>query len=134
MSAAEELREAARLMRERAYGATSGPWSVVPDVDGGSRSHVVSDFITTRYASKDPTVAVCASPQYGDTERAEWGQTDDAVHIASWGPEVADLVAVWLDAEAEHIASHDCEAHCEPDGCAESTAALAVARAYLGTT
>jgi len=50
-----------------------------------------------------------------EAERAEWGDPDtrrifggaSAVHLA---------LADWLDVEAEHIASHDCEAHCEPDG------------------
>lgn len=57
-----------------------------------------------------------------------------AAYIAAMHPGVGLALAAWLDAEAEHIASHDCEAHCEPDGCARSHAALAVADAVLGTT
>jgi hypothetical protein len=41
-------------------------------------------------------------------------------------------VADWLDAEAEHLSSHDCEAHCEPDGCDRSHKAIAVADLILG--
>lgn len=62
--------------------------------------------------------------------RAEWeperhGASQNAarVHLA---------VAAWLDTEAAHVGSHDCEAHCEPGGCPQVRAALSVARAYLG--
>jgi len=37
-----------------------------------------------------------------------------------------------LDEVAEHVASHDCEAHCELQGCATARAAYVAARAYLG--
>ncbi len=45
---------------------------------------------------------------------------------------VALAMADLLDVAAAHVGSHDCEAHCEPDGCPQALAALAAARAYLG--
>jgi len=39
--------------------------------------------------------------------------------------------ADWLDVTAEHVLSHDCA--WALDGCPEEHAALAVARAYLGS-
>lgn len=41
-------------------------------------------------------------------------------------------VAVLLRAVYEHVSSHDCEAHCEPDGCDTTKAAFALADQILG--
>lgn len=57
----------------------------------------------------------------------------DAEYIRSMHPAVALAVADWLDVTAAHIEEHVCEAECPPAGCDSVHAALAVARAYLGT-
>lgn len=108
---AEYLRETARMMRGRAQDATSGPWS---------RAGVEGMGFAVHRGEHD-TVALHASGP-------------DARHIAAWHPGVALAVADWLDVTAGHLASHDCEAHCEPEGCPESHAAHAVARAWRGDT
>lgn len=42
-------------------------------------------------------------------------------------------LADWFDHEAEHVASHDCEAHCAyPDGGPRCRSALTVARLIIG--
>jgi hypothetical protein len=74
VSDVETLREAARLMRERAEDATPGPWSA----DGFA---VEED--------NEATVVI-----------AQWLR-QDATHIASWHPAVALAVADWLDAVAK---------------------------------
>ena len=109
---AELLREAAALMRGRAEAATPGGprWETQPDEMHGGAVILPAD--------SDSAIAGAGA--------------DDAEHIASWHPTVALAVAVLLASTAEHIASHDCEAHCEPDGCDMSNDARAVARAYLG--
>lgn len=65
-----------------------------------------------------------------NAEREQWGPVDtlrvyphaSAIHLA-----VADL----LDVLAAHVASHDCEAHCEPEGCAPVLRATSLAHAIL---
>lgn len=66
-----------------------------------------------------------ASPMSLPIEKA------DAEHIASWHPDVALAVADSLVAAAVHIESHECEAHCEPDGCEFVVTATRTARTYL---
>ena len=110
MSAAETLRRAAALMRERAEAATSGPWLADRVHSGGVMG-----------------VAVTA-PVELTADGSIIGVTDivvpaDGHHIASWHPAVALAVADWLD-EAADVA--------DMNGFIESDAALAVARAYLG--
>lgn len=103
-----ELREAARLIRERANAASPGPWhqmcmgsegcSVLNDGRLRDRKHV------------------------SFSGRKEWwADHADAVHVASWDPEVALAVADWLDAEADDAARFPLR----------FPQALAVARAYL---
>lgn len=121
---AEILRRAADRMDERVAGATTGPYAVVPMPDGSSRNRIVSDFIVTRYASMDPTVAVIVARQYGDTEESQWGQTSDAEHLAAFSPEVVDTLASAL---RQHAMEHD-SYDCTWDPCDLVT----FARAYLG--
>ena len=47
-------------------------------------------------------------------------------------PGVGLALADWLDAQAKHIAMYYCATQCEPDGCDETKAALAVADLILG--
>jgi hypothetical protein len=75
-SAAETLREAARLMFERAHGAeTPSPWWI--GAEGRSGRSVTSDD--------------------GAVVMRGYVATADAAHIAGWHPAVALAVADWLD-------------------------------------
>lgn len=113
--------KAAALMRERAEKAEPGRWklwgmSVLADPKGTSD---VEDGIP---------VAVAATPSTSSRRL----HTGNAEHIASWHPAVALAVADWLDATARELDSlgdPDLTGH-PLDG--RRTAALAVARAYLG--
>jgi len=85
MTPVEELREAARLMRERAGAATQGRWELLDDGDRLVAWHVNAGGFEIDFA------CVIDEP----IEDA-----DNAAHIASWHPAVALAVADWLDAEA----------------------------------
>ncbi len=115
MTPAETLREAARLMRERAQAATPGPWVArhhpgllvgyaqgpsPRDENGFSQEHMGRVL-----------------PGYGGTVYP-W----DAAHIASWHPAVALAVADWLEVTARDVGTSSLSFH----------SAIAVARAYLG--
>lgn len=98
----ETLREASRLMRERADAAAQ-PWRPWADP-----------------ALPERTGAAAWSEDMDGYLGGSWG-----VHAASWHPAVALAVADWLDDAAEY-AEHGrvgCERVIRP--------ALAVARAYL---
>jgi hypothetical protein len=101
---AETLRRAATQMRKRAEDATSGPWEVM-------RSS--ADHIGFREESGF----------FSMLKEGTWGTKADCEYVASWHPAVALAVADWLDAEALAADEDDTGVH---------TAALAVARAYLG--
>lgn len=115
---AERLREAARLMRERAkVGDPLGypsPWASTPDpsaIDG--RHEVLCHEDGSGLVADDIDAAV-------------------AEHIASWHPDVGVVVADWLDAMgalAPPDPHHEGE-RCET--CENVRLALAVADAYLG--
>jgi hypothetical protein len=119
---AETLREAARLMRERAEAATRGPWHYPPT--RGWRGVVMSRF------------GCLWAPARG--RDGQLNHEPDGVHIASWHPTVALAVADMLDNAAQDAEMQG------PDGELRSqwdmrvhlatTRALAVARAYLGET
>lgn len=101
-SPAEELRRAARLMRERAEGADSGPW---------------------RWAEEGtPAVPWVLSPRGAVTA----GYRFNVEHIASWHPGVALAVAALLETAAS------CSCGPEDDHGDLAAAALAVACAFLG--
>ncbi len=124
MSDAELLRRAASEMRRRAEAATPGPWHVPRrgfGIDAGEFDTVIG-----------PGRVDCMAYCYGGSSTIDGDRLDaDQAHIASWHPAVAFKVARVLQSIAEHIASHDCEAHCEPGGRAESRDAYDLARAYL---
>lgn len=115
--AANELREAAALMRERAEAAKSweGAWQV-HETKPGRVIEVKGD------GWDDAIVASCVD--YGGSENG----TEAAAHIASWHPVVALAVADWLDSTADGLERRGVTARVRPD----ERAALAVARAYLG--
>ena len=118
---ADRLREAARLMRERAEAADY------------VRSRGTDWFIETAwcdntdssYAVKSAGGAIC----HGSCE-------EEAEHIASWHPAVAVAVADWLWEAANHEEIHgdiNCKAGCLHPTCRVADRALAVANAYLGS-
>lgn len=117
MSAADELREAAALMRVRAEGSVPGPWPVEDD------NHLALPMAKLPY---DPDIKgmTRASGSY------ELAGPNDATtrHIASWHPAVALAVADWLDDAA--IDMSEVYDYPEPP----NPLALAVARAYLGVS
>lgn len=115
---APELREAAALMRERAKAADSqGAWEV------GMRYSRGADWIRPVY---DNDGTVCEIHE-GDADDAPGSCEDLAAHIASWHPVVALAVADWLEQMARGMAGTSYGDLPFED------AALAVARAYLGT-
>ncbi|MEU5668976.1 hypothetical protein ABZ749_01135 [Micromonospora sp. NPDC047753] len=129
MTATETIREAARLMRERATSATNLPgehWTVDVSPDSG--------LIVGSYApgdvSEDGTrstacIAYFAYP--GDEEQRTYAEAFAvATHMASWQPLVAATVADLLDHAADDI-----EAGRRKDWHTQSVKALAIARAYL---
>jgi hypothetical protein len=75
-TSSEMLREAARVMRERANAATASPWT------NKWRAQVESRTGTT-------------------LTHAAFKRDVDAEHIAAWHPAVALAVADWLDHEAD---------------------------------
>ena len=113
---AETLRRAATVLRERAEKATPGPWRMVGEfLNDTERAYVVPE-------RDDHYVCAGGSPDLDD----------DSPYIATMHPGVGLALAEWLLIESHHVASHQCEAHCPPDGCDEVHAALTVARAILG--
>lgn len=149
-SPAEELREAARLMRERATAATEGPWTAWVM---GSEGYLVLRATGTIHERGRNRVARVGLKDW-DSDKA------DAEYIAGMHPGVALALADWLDDRAEMAdgvlyldtpeglcceAPSTCRGH-EPEWfcglCGHAVDGecacgwkqnLAVARAYLGT-
>lgn len=119
MTAAEEMREAVRLMRERAEAATPGEWSIVP---GASN--------VWRFPDEGiPTLIAPGNGSQGHRIRPE-----NAAHIASWHPDVALAVARVLEERAGEYERWLRQGNGQPRLIPfEFTAAHDVARAYLGT-
>jgi hypothetical protein len=114
---ADRLREAASVLRYRAEKATPGPWHSEGKL--GQAKDICAEPGVLRGVGRDLAVA----------ERV-FGR--DANYILMMHPSIGIALADWLDVEAEHITSHDCEAHCEPDGCDRSNAACVVAALIVG--
>jgi hypothetical protein len=104
------IREAARLMRQRAEAATPGPWGLE-----GSRSIVGPEGMKPKLAGH----VVCSVGAYDRGVPSE----ADAEHIASWHPGVALAVAALLNSLADLYAAGIAEPQPLP---------LAIVRAYLG--
>lgn len=108
------LRETARRMRERAEGATSGPWEFRAR-RGFQMMH-----------DNPATIGFTGGAGYFVMLReGTWGTEGDMTYVASWHPAVALAVADWL-----HLVAGLLEQGFDEN--AETRAALAVARAYLG--
>lgn len=100
----ERLREAARVLRERAEAATPGPWE-----------YVVSEFESLGGDVLDVTTHGCSCDY-------SCNRTDPA-YIATMHPVVGLALANWLDAQADTT--------CD---CGTDEFALAVANLILATT
>jgi hypothetical protein len=118
-SPAAELRTAAKLLRERASAATPGPWHV----------HEANGFLRVDNA-RDKTREAWTGKSGADLAEEN---RDTAEWIALMHPGVGEPLADWLERQAAtwstSVPVHDT---CTPATCA-ATAALAVARALLGT-
>jgi hypothetical protein len=118
MTAVEEIRRAAALMRERAQTALPGPW----------RSF-------TKYIAAPVGGCTCGGPFPDGTAHEPhcglepFAEADPATaaHVASWHPEVALAVADWLDDAAQSV-EHGPHFPSTEQRWARP---LAVARAYL---
>ncbi len=115
-SPVETLREAARLMRERASN------SEVPN----TRWHVEDDGDQWNVLAPDPEASIYPWDVARDLP-------DEAVaeHIASWHPAVALAVADWLEDEADFAVRVKTD-YGDDNGDIPAPLALAVAGAYLG--
>lgn len=124
MTAAETLRRAADIMRDRALGAERGPWYWEALGEKRYPQRVSSE-------GRCVIVAECfISPEHRPFE---------AEHIAAWHPGVALALADWLDLICEFVANmpdldrdHIDYEPCDDYACQIKYAALAVARIYLG--
>jgi hypothetical protein len=149
IKAGDELRAAAKLMRERAMAATPGPWerpldtrhknvviAALPEGEQGSwiSGTIPAEFashsgITGRYAGQRERVSVVEANIWsiGGFTRKRSGR--DLDYIASMNPVVALAVADWLDNEA---AATELVAAEGPAIGLPTPAAVKLARAYLG--
>ena len=139
---AEELCQAAALMRERAEAATPGPWErcqwygykVVGRVDWGEGYGVRPATV----GHADPAPGASRPTRVESVIESTNARNGD--HIASWHPAVALAVADWLEAEAENhddrvtVANRlheDAGSSFRFTTLPVSPQAIAVARAYL---
>ena len=124
MTPAEELRTAAKLMRERVQGATAGPWTVREEHGRDIADEGWSDVRVVR-----PGAGVAITYLSNVLEGSP--HEDNAAYIASMHPGVALAVADWLDSVTDRwIGVPAGPSEPEPE---DFDAALAVARAYLGS-
>jgi hypothetical protein len=110
--AAETMRRAAALMRERAGGCEPRRW----------HWEALGEKRYPQRVSSDGNVALIAETFIDPAHRPY-----EAEHIASWHPLVALAVAEWLETEAQ---LHGIRGHNSGEG--HTFQALKVARAYLG--
>lgn len=135
---ADELREAARRMRDTALAATPsadplpGGWAGFgTDADTLGRSMLFGGPAENGYRAgtvfyTEGRCDECTGPSDADVQ-----------HIAGWHPAVALAVAGWLESVADRInrtLSRSAALGEEPTRLAERNHAFTVARAYLGTT
>jgi hypothetical protein len=150
LTPAQELREAAKLMRERAEAATPGPWerpldvrhknfvmAALPEGEQGSykSGNIPAEFAshkgpTGRYAGQRERVSVVSAAIWsiGGFMRKRSGR--DLDYIASMDPPVAEALADWLDVKAANLEHVEVVGHHYRDH--DYGYALKVARAYLG--
>lgn len=105
----EIVRRAAKLMQERAYAATSGPWCASSVYS--PRSAATSAVYSHAHPAGSGASEVIASTRVG---KGGLKRGEDAEHIAGLDPVVADAIAAaWLhqaDDMADHLAHlHACD-------------------------
>lgn len=113
---AETLRRAATLMRERAEGASTSPWTTLHSKRFGPQAAFSTGLNTVQLSERFETEG-----GYRGAQNAE--------HIASWHPAVALAVADWLEWLADRSESGNDIPAMRGQGLEQ---ALAVARAFLG--
>ena len=96
MTPAEELRTAAKLMRERVQGATAGPWTVREEHGRDIADEGWSDVRVVR-----PGAGVAITYLSNVLEGSP--HEDNAAYIASMHPGVALAVADWLARFADPV-------------------------------
>jgi hypothetical protein len=116
MTAAEKLRRAAKVLRERAEAATPGPWYVDPKSRGADVRGLPEN---TSYDYRGDSVATAADGDFGACG------TEDATYIALLDPTVALAVADWLEFEAKVMMLHLSEGRLFPVDRAERSDAVA---------
>ena len=126
MTAVDELRRAATLMRERARAATPSPWLGDPTGTVVAAADLVDDGTPEKVLPSGGPMEVAEC--YRNETPDEHGR--NAAHIASWHPAVALAVAAMLDAVAATF--HPDQLVLGEDFWSDvQHAALAVARTYL---
>ena len=131
---ADRLREAARVLRERAEAATRGPWNWecyredLPSLLGLAGTPGVYEWRQEVIEADHSGECGCRSACYLTLGVDPADQT----YIATMHPGVGLALADLLDVTARHVSSHDCEARCEyPDGCDMRKAAERIADLVL---
>lgn len=123
MSAVEEIRKAAALMRERAKAATGGgrPWFIA-DCTMYRRWILAENGEENGTGYNDDVMRATEEDEQFEVTDADWE------HVASWHPQVALAIADWLE-----LAPLECDCGlADGDPACEHSAPLLVARAYLG--
>lgn len=133
----EELREASALMRERAEAASPGPW--VQHTAALEADTAVFDGIGNWVTNVDNCANTAERAIIGGESVCSDQAVPNGEHIASWHPAVALAVADWLEREADEHERHvarSIKITSIRTAYADDRArhALAVARAYLGST
>jgi hypothetical protein len=118
VSEAQELRDAARLMRERAQAATPGPWQ--HECMGSDFCMVFVPARTIR--EHQPPVARFSAGEWMRDHR-------NAEHVASWSPEMALVIADLVDDAAYQLEVFGDRSRCGWP--AAIALALTIARTYL---
>ncbi|MFE2712271.1 hypothetical protein ACFXKI_09840 [Streptomyces mirabilis] len=122
---ADELRTAARRLRELTGRTSKAPWTTTWNAQQYELAAPSSVYPITEWTYAIVTIEPAASEQRAECDTA------DADYIAAVHPGVGLALADWLDVAAEH-----CRAHylcCDNGPCSETAApALAVARAITG--
>ena len=93
---AQRLRDAAKVLRERAEAATPGPWHLFGMAGVGAKDFEVVDERRVVCDGCEETV-----------DRMGCYLREDATYIATMHPGVALALADWLDDQADRAAEHE---------------------------
>lgn len=100
MTPADELRAAAAKLREMAGAATQGTWTATPMYKTAEGCRCMSCTDDKPWAWQ---IDVVDGPDSGDCFFPMHINRPDAAWIALMGPDKAEMIAVWLETEAECI-------------------------------